>query len=420
MTDIERSTFRRRFSFIVAGGAILRLAYFAFVKANDVAVGDETYYSEQAIVLINGNGYQNPFFPGGPAANHAPLTAAFLAPVSWIGEHAVAAQRLAMTLLGIAVVAGVGLLARRLFGRREALIAAALTSVYGAFWLNDAVLMSETLAAGATVLFFLALYSYIERASARGAAIIGLVVGVAGLARAELLVLGGGITAIALALVPGHGIRRMDPTRLVHLALAGAVAVGVIAPWIVRNQIRFEETTLISTQDGLSLLGTNCPAAYSGDFKGFWAIECTELVDVPDGLDQSQISDLYEAYGRTYLREHLDELPGVVAARIGRGLSVWRVDQMTYINEAEGRPRWASWIATVQFWALFPVALVGLRRWTSPAPRWPLVAATVFVVMLIAALYGIPRFRVSGEVSLVLLGTVGISALVPRTPPSGR
>jgi 4-amino-4-deoxy-L-arabinose transferase-like glycosyltransferase len=324
------------------------------------------------------------------------------------------AQRLVMTLLGVAVLIGLGLFARRVYGRRVALIATAIGAVYGAFWLNDALVMSETLAAGGVVALLLGVYSYLERASLRTAVVIGLVIGFAGLARAELLVLGGVVTTISMVVAPGPGIRRFDPQRVGHLAVAALVSIAVIAPWIIRNQIRFEETTLISTQDGLALLGTNCPAAYSGELKGFWAIECVALVDVPDGADQSQASDLYEEYGRTYLREHLDEVPSVVAARVGRGLSVWRVDQMTHINESEGRPRWGSWIATVQFWALIPLAAVGFRRWSVAAPRWPLVVSMGFVVVLMAALYGIPRFRVPGEVALVIAAAVGIGSLGAR------
>ena len=131
-------------------------------------------------------------------------------------------------------------------------------------------------------------------------------------------------------------------------------------------------------------------------------------------------STRYRDAGFDYIGSHLDEVPGVVAARLGRGLSVWRVDQMTHINTTEGRARWASWVATVQFWILAPLALVGLRNWPSSSPRWPVVMVIVFSVLMLALVYGIPRFRVAGEVGIVLGAAVAIEQLVTSRSVSRR
>lgn len=404
---LSRDRFRWSFAACVVAAALLRIVCVLVVKLGDEPVGDELYYSAQAAVIANGDGFAYPFPPGGFAADHAPLTAAALAPVSWSDSDPVLPQRLLMALYGTAVVAGVGLLARFLFGRRVAVVAAALAAVYGAFWLNDVVMMSETFATAGVLAILGAGYAYGERPTPRRAAVMGAAIGVAGLARAELLVLGAAVAAVMIVASRAVGRR-----RVAHLALAGAVSVMVIAPWVIRNQIRFEESTLISTQDGLTVLGANCPGSYRGDFKGFWAIECTELVDVPEGADQSVQSALYREYGFDYIGAHLDEVPGVVAARLGRGLSVWRVDQMTEINTTEGRARWASWVATVQFWLLAPLAFAGLRMWPSSRPRWPVVTAIGFAVLTLALVYGIPRFRVAGEIGVVLGAAVAIEHLL--------
>lgn len=414
--DAVRSEHRRfwiRLALVVGASCAFRLAYLLIVKRDDALVGDEAYYSFQARQIADGNGYRNPFLPGGYAATHAPLTAAALAPVSWSNEDPVLLQRLAMAIYGTGVVAGIGLLGRQIAGSRVGLIAAALTGAYGAFWLNDIVVMSETFAAAGVVAMLFGVYRYRSRPTAGTAVAIGGAIGLAGLARAELLVLGGVVAMVMIvATRPPDAVamQRWNRRRYVHLVVAGLVAVAVIAPWVARNLVRFDETTLISTQDGLTLLGANCPPTYGGDLKGFWAIECADLVETPDGADQSVVSSLYRDAAIDYIGEHTAEVPGVVAARVGRGLSVWRVDQMTVFNETEGRSRAASWFATVQFWSLVPLALVGLWRWPPGMPRWPVVTAMAFAVVVIAGLYGIPRFRISFEVALVVAAAVAIDS----------
>lgn len=410
MTDRR---FRLQFAAVLAVAAVFRIVYVFVVKRGDDLQGDEIYYQAQAVVIANGKWFESPFPPGGFAADHVPLTALWLSTVSWIDDRAVLAQRLLMALTGVAVVAAIGLVARMLFGQRAALIAAALAAGYGAFWLNDVVLMSETLATAGVLGVLGCTYAYARQRTVRWAAAIGVSIGLAGLARAELLVLGG-VLAAAMILLDGSEADDTDSDasqsaapllmsmRVLHLALAGIVSLAVLAPWVIRNQVRFEESTVMSTQVGLTVLGANCPPAYSGEFVGFWAIECIELVQVDPGGDQSTASAAYRSYGTEYAVDHVEELPSVVVARVGRGLSVYRPDQMTQINEAEGRARWASWIATIQFWLLAPIAFIGLRRWSSSRPRWPLLVTVGFTLVLFAAVYGIPRFRIPMDVVVVL------------------
>ncbi len=412
---MAQSVYRRRLAGVLAGAAVFRVGYVLAVKRDDPLRGDEGYYHAQAVVIANGKWFENPFPPGGFAADHVPLTALWLSLVSWVDDRSILAQRLLMASTGVLVVAAVALLARFVLGRRASLISAAIAGVYGAFWLNDVVLMSETLATGAVVAVLGCAYMYREHRSWRWAAVLGAAIGIAGLARAELLGLGALVATGMTLLDRGgddrrpEGSARPPPTvRGTHLALAGMVGLAVLAPWVIRNQVRFDETTIMSTQDGLTVLGANCPPAYGGDFVGFWAIECASTVAVDDGADQSVRSSAYRAAGFDYATAHVGELPAVALARVGRGVHLYRPDQMTRINEAEGRARWASWIATVQFWLLAPLAALGLARWTSPMPRWPLLVAFGFTIALLAAVYGIPRFRVPLDVVIVLAAAAAV------------
>ncbi|MEP1125942.1 MAG: hypothetical protein ABJH68_18835 [Ilumatobacter sp.] len=426
-SSMSQSAYRRCLGGVLAAAAVFRIGYVLAVKGDDPLVGDEGYYHAQAVVIANGQWFENPFPPGGFAADHVPLTALWLSLVSWVDDRSILAQRLLMASTGVFVVGAVAVLARIVLGRRASLGAAAIAGGYGAFWLNDVVLMSETLATGAVVAVLCCAYVYRERRSWRWAAALGVAVGVAGLARAELLVLGA-LVAIGMTLLDRGGrAGRPDVSgppspsvRWTHLALAGVVSLAVLAPWVIRNQVRFDESTIMSTQDGLTVLGANCPPAYRGDFVGFWAIECAETVEVDDGADQSVRSAAYRAAGLDYAVEHADELPAVALARVGRGVHLFRPDQMTRINELEGRARWASWIATVQFWLLAPIALSGLTRWASPMPRWPLIVTVGFTLVLFAAVYGIPRLRVPLDVAFVLAAAAAVDGWWSRRSVATR
>jgi len=114
-------------------------------------------------------------------------------------------------------------------------------------------------------------------------------------------------------------------------------------------------------------------------------------------------------------------LPAVVAAREARTWSLWRVDQMTFYNTGEGRERWASWIGVVQYWLLVPCAVAGgviLHR--RRVRLLPLLAMPVLVVIVSAAFYGIPRFRVPAEIAIIVLAAAAVDHALDRIGPLGR
>ncbi|MEY2958343.1 MAG: hypothetical protein RLZZ01_911, partial [Actinomycetota bacterium] len=410
---LDRRTFRLLFVLLVLAGGMLRIGYVVIAKTDDPLVGDQIYYSAQAVSFANGSGFEHPYRAGEYAADHVPLTALAMVPVSWSDTNHIVPQRLAMAIYGTAVVAGLGVLARLLLGRRPALLAAGIAAVYANLWMNDGLVMAETLAAGTVVAALIATYRYRLAPTPVLAGLAGGAVGFAGLARAELLLLGPLVVAPMVLLVGRHRDRSAIGT-VRHLVIAGAAAVLVISPWVVRNQVRFEESTWMSTQDGLTLLGANCPEAYAGDGLGFWILQCADRVDVPAGADQSEVSATYRRAAIDFIGDNLERLPVVTAARLGRGLSLWRVDGMVELNTGEGREPWASRIGLVQYWMLAPLAVAGFARWPSTRPRWPLLVTAGLSVALIAVAYGIPRFRIAAEVVIVIGAAAAIDSLLFR------
>ncbi len=423
-SDLSQRRFRIAFAASVAVSGLFRIAYVILVKRDDPLWTDEFFYTRQAAAIAQGRGFENPLLPGVKSAGHAPMTVVALAPVSWL-DGVVTAQRMLMAVYGTAVVAGIGGLTRMLFDRRTALVATALAGVYAGLWLNDVMVMSETFAAATVVAILWAGYRYRYHPSWTSATIFGVAVAAGGYARTELLALGGTIGIFVM------WIRRSDidvrddadgqARRAVgfgHLALAGAICVALLAPWVIRNQIEFEEPTYISTQDGGTLLGANCPPAYDGRFVGFWVLECVAAVPSLDGEDQSQTEARYREAAFEYISDHAAELPRVTAFRVARGIGVYRPNDMTIINQLDGRNRWASWLSTVQFWVFGVLAFAGLRWWPTRdrlrRPRWPIVATMIFTLLMMAISYGNPRFRVPIEPGLVIAASVAIVALFDR------
>ena len=140
------SRFRIWLAVIVAVGAAWRIGYLAVAKVGTpLLFNDSLHFSRQA-----GRNAEGDWFLEGltnlPGAEHGPLTSLYLTPWSLGGGDYLDWQRLATTLLGIATIAVIGFVGLRLAGERVGLAAAAIAAVYPNLWINDSLVMSETLA----------------------------------------------------------------------------------------------------------------------------------------------------------------------------------------------------------------------------------------------------------------------------------
>jgi 4-amino-4-deoxy-L-arabinose transferase-like glycosyltransferase len=414
-----RATARRgrRFFAVLALIAIaacgLRVAYVMTVTRHDHKFYDAVYYQLQAERLADGHGYTDPFQPivdphgkETPSADHPPMTVFVLTPVAWVFGHSGLAMRFEMVVLGTATVAMLGLLGRELAGDATGLTAAGIAAVYPGLWANDGLIMSETICALAVTLALLFAYRLVRRPSWGRAAAVGLMCGVAALTRAELLLL-----------APLLGVwflftRRLDG-RVLRVTIAG-VAVGAaaltIAPWFLYNQTRFTNTVIMSTNDGIAMLGSNCDAVYHGNAIGLTNLTVCIPPKPPPG-DQSVVSREYVKRSFRYMGHHKTQAAVVVAARIGRDWSVFRPQDMVTFNAGEGRPAWVTIAGLVFYYPLLVAAVAGVvvlvRR---KEVWWPLVAPGVVVVASALLSYGQTRFRISAEPSIVVLAAVAIVA----------
>jgi hypothetical protein len=400
---------------IGAVGLAVRLGFVILVAGDRPIIGDALAYHLYGKSIGAGNGMvtvthgimltevTNPV----PTAQLPPLFSFFLGLLDVLGISSVYAQKMAMAVVGSLTPVLLGGAGREIGGRRlgpaTGVVAASLAAIYPFLWVVDGSLMSETLF-GVLLAAMLwvavhARYHPTPRWFAAGGALMGL----AALARGEVLLLGGLVFAI-IGVATGVTWLR----RVVLVGSTAVVCVLVLVPWTVRNLAVFEEPVLIATNSNAVFVGANCAEVYDGDLLGLWFFNC--YGEAPAGDESEQASE-YRRRGMAYARDNLDRVPTVVAARAGRVWGVFRVSQQADYDTIEGRVREVTIAGFAMYYPLMLAAIAGTvvlaRRDRVLAAA--LVAIPVGVTFIAMAIYGSTRFRFSAEPVLVLLAAVGIA-----------
>ena len=405
---------------VVAVGALVRLVYLATKWGDPLLLNDSIYYSGQARQLAEGTWFRE-LFVDRPGAEHGPLTSTLMAPLSWMDDP-VPWQRTVTVLTGVALVWVLGHVAGELAGRRVGLTAAGIAALYPNLWMNDGLVMSESIS---ILLVALALWAAWRLGSAavdgawrRATALLGLALGLGMLARSELVLLApllAAWVAVSRRVPRVHhepGGRTRPDWRVALVALA--VAAAVVSPWVVFNLTRFERPVFLTTNDGTTLLGANCDDAYHGAGVGGWSLIC--VASDPDyAMDEepSVRSARQRSLAVHYVRSHLGEVPRVVAARIARTMDLYGWSDLVFQDVGEERPRWAAWAGIGMFWVLAAAAVAGVRR-CSRRVRWLLAAPVAVTVATTVLFYGGHRIRSTAEPVVVILAAVSVAALWPR------
>jgi 4-amino-4-deoxy-L-arabinose transferase-like glycosyltransferase len=405
----------------VVVGAVWRIGVLVVDKWHQrLLLNDSLYYSGQAMQLARGTWFRE-LFVDRPGAEHGPLTSILMAPVSWMADP-VPWQRCVTVTCGIATIAVLGELGRALGGARAAVLAAWIAALAPNLWMNDGLVMSEsvsTLALSAALVLALSLLDRLgddatgadavrPRSSSRATLSTGAVLGLAVLARSELVLVAAGVVLLVLL---GGGRSAMRVRWRSAVLVSAGVAV-VLAPWVGFNLTRFERPVTLTTNDGTTLLGSYCPATFSGRDLGGWSLAC--VVDDPAYRYEEEPS-VRSARQRSlavhFASAHLRRLPLVVAARVGRTFDLVRLDSSIAQDVGEERWRWASWSGIVSFWILAPLTAVGWRRMRRTA-RHLLLAPLASVVVTTVVFYGAHRIRSAAEPVLVVVGALGLVAVV--------
>jgi 4-amino-4-deoxy-L-arabinose transferase-like glycosyltransferase len=417
--------FALRLAPIMALGLAVRLAFVLIRQSRiELGQGDAFWYHMQARLVANGQGFLNPFdyyLHGGlerPGADHPPGFVIVLAALDWIGIDGHLAQRVVMCFVGTISIAVIAIVGRRLAGPRVGLIAGFLAAVYPNIWINDGMLMVETIVVLSVALALWGMYRYLDRPT--NWAVVGIAAALTafGMVRPEAVVV------FPVVVVPMILARRTLswPTRLRHLTLAALVPILSFAPWVAYNLGRFEKPVFLSTGAGQTFAVGNCDLTFSGELIGYWTQDCLRPphIDPPTQTDPSLRDPVYQEYAFDYISEHRGELPKVLAARVARIWHLYRVDQSLVLDGyVEGREgglpgngfrlmREAVW----SYYVLVGLGIAGcviLRR--RRVPIYPLLAQPAIATFSALISFGITRYRTGFEVALVLVAAVALGAI---------
>jgi len=437
MTDLEQSVrlvrrerdtghrraFAARLAIVAAAAFGIRLIYILAIARAPIGVGgDAGFYHSAANLIAHGHFYDRAIFGHVyTTAEHPPLFSLLLSVSSLLGGDTLLAHRIVSCAIGSCAVALIGLLGRRLGSERTGIVAAAIAAVYPPFVTADGLVMSEPLFVLLVCAALLLALDVTARPTVKAAIALGVVIGLSVLTRGEGLLLlpllawpavyarGRGASGDTAAARGGGG--RGRAARLIATTLAAAL---VLAPWIARNLVVFHRF-IIAADSNTVIAGANCQDTYYGHDIGWWSLECLERARTQTQLREGDASTTAAV---RFARDHLTRLPLVAAVRVLRTFNFF---QPLRQGNREPRRRWVDILGLVLYYPLLVLAALGLRR--LPRDRW-LLLAPVWMVIIVSVLgWGIGRFRVGADVSLVALAAFQLTtgrAPAPRPASSRR
>jgi len=386
----RRETIPTRLALIALAGVVARILLVLATPAWSLST-DGVRFVRLAATGMEGTAFIPPLYPFFIRAVGALAGTAALAPL-----------RLTQSILGGATILLAATLARRLaperVSGRAATLAAALVAFAPPLLLADLTVMSESLLALLTTAWLVVVSRPASPRSGWAAAIVpGILLGLMALCRAPMLLYA--VVRPALPAAPGRTVTR---------ALAvSAVAIMLVLPWALRNQLLFGKFVPISTNGGYN----------------FWKSFNDASTGTESGFDLSLFSALEEAdydaagyaEGLRFIGEHPWRALGLVPLKIGH---FFGLERFFFIGVREGFwgpvPRWAVLVAallipaTQILWLAF--APVGFAAAPAGGARREILLLAGFSVALHVVFNAEARYHVPLLPAFLAAAAAGIVA----------
>lgn len=394
----------------------IRIVY-ALTVGRHLKLGlDSIGYMLLGATLAGGHGYSNPvlFYAHGiqrATANFVPGYPIFLAGLLKLGITTSTGFQMVGALCGGVTVLLTGIFGRQVAGRAGVgLIAAGLAAGSATLIAADGSVMSETIAVPLTVGLLVAAAWAGGTPSLRRWALVGALAGALVLVRSEDILNAVVLVPVAILVVPSVKTRR----RLAQVAVAVAVAAVVLAPWVIRNYETFTPTVLLSSNDGKTLGGANCPTTYQGPLIGYWDYSCLGHANLAT-TDEAEYDKVTRAEGTAYLRSHLGRLPLVVGVRVLRAWSLFDPQQQAGLDALQTRSIGWQQMAWPESLVVLLLAIPGMVRLRRNRLGLVLVAGPVLLAtIVVASTFGNPRYVVAATPSLCVGAALTVMALSDR------
>jgi len=356
---------------------------------------DVVDYEGLAWRVAEGRGYV--LADGAPTARRSPGTSFALVPVYLLFGHSYLAAHLWFCLLSALTCAASVWLASMALPRDVALLAGLWLAVYPGHAYPSMHFFSEVplglvlvLACGATV-------RSLQGAGEGWAPTAGALWGAAVLIRPNTLA----ALPVAIAAVVVFA-RSQTRAHLRRVAIVVAVAAIMVAPWIARNALVMGRPTIATVVGGYTFWGANNERVLRDKaLRGSW-IFGAQLVDQEHPLVGNEVAREAMAwrYGFQFVRGHLGEMPGLVAARL------WRL--VSPLESTSNRPVYyafaLAWLVTAPFVAW---GALGISR-SHPLFAAVLLTPIVGTVATAAVFYGSIRFRDSLAPLLLIFAAAAV------------
>jgi 4-amino-4-deoxy-L-arabinose transferase-like glycosyltransferase len=388
---------------IVSGACLLRITYVLFIA--DLSRENYWEYGEIVQNLHMGKGYSlyyddgeryayraTPMSVPFPSAYMMPGYVAFLYPFFFIG-HLLTRNLLILVIQCVIGAAAAFLVYRftdRYFGRKEALVASAVTAFLPEF----------VYAAGSytpTVIFhllFLAilpvLYRLLRDDAPRAAWVAGLLFGALVYVRPETSLFA--VVFLIALLVRG---RFREALRI------GLVLVLLLLPWQVRNALVFHRWIPLTTSTGLNFFrGHN--DLQLGTFADDRIIQ--GLRHLPSGSDfEPELSSLYFRSAGKYIAAD----PALEFGRAGnKFIQLWFRDS--------DDPRATNLLYILPWLLILSGAIVGMLRPGTWKKHWTLLLYPACSTIVALSFFVLPRYQTMMKVALIPFAASGIVAVWAR------
>lgn len=384
--------------------------------------GDSAYLYGQGMMVAAEHGMSDPlwWFTARVelASGKKPPGVVFVvAGLARLGLPSPDATRVAMALLGSATVLLVGRLALTLFGRSTSIVASLLVAFNPMFVTNDWRLLTETMAAFFFVVALGLIYRLWVRPTTRTALLLGASYGCIWYARAEAPLLW--VSTIPPVLVTMRYVSRSVRWRAGLIVAVSSLSS--IAPMVIANTLRFHQPAPLGTGGGWGLMNSSCDDAWYYEFTGSLTGSCydpvtdlavfSEIGYQPDTLkDDSDVDAVYQRQAMKYVTANLSRLPAVAAARFGRTLGLYAPGHTVEVDRSvEKRGQIEPVLGFGFLYLSMPFAALGaVVLWRRRLTIAPMIGTVVTLALLSGATFGLPRYRVFVDVSLVFLAAVGI------------
>jgi 4-amino-4-deoxy-L-arabinose transferase-like glycosyltransferase len=325
----------RTLLWIVALAFALRFSIRWYFGDADFWENGYTFFIELARNIAAGNGIA--FDGGSHTAFRVPLYPAFLSVVT-LGHEVFLLVVFWQSLIGAGTVFCTALIAKEMFGRTAAIIAAVITAIYPYYVVHDTALQETSLYTFLTALAVFLLLQARRSGSGAMATCAGLALGAAVLTRANLAPFA--ILAPIWLLFPGRSWSKPPRQRLLAAALCAATVVLTVSPWLVRSY-RLNGSATLSTETGFFLWLGNNPYTFSRypsesidrvEEVAFEALDPRERAEIESlNTNEAHLDRWFLQKGLQYIREHPWLTVGNGVRKIEAAFSLWPSPRRSFV-----------------------------------------------------------------------------------------